>query len=167
MPLVRSMIWSGMTKSRGLMASCREPTALKAMMVRTPRLRRAAMLARAGTSWGAISWCRPWRDRKATGMGLPSAEEWCRTVMGEEGVPHGVVGLSEATGVKPGRDCRPVPPITAMGMGAVVVLLVLSMKCLVLLSIAGVGEVGDGKAAYHRKRLQCWPFCGNQCVSGV
>jgi hypothetical protein len=37
--------------------------------------------------------------------------------MGEEGVPQGVVTLREATGVKPGRDWRPVPPITAMGMG--------------------------------------------------
>lgn len=56
---------------------------------------------------------------KATGMGLPSAEgeEWWRTAMGEEGVPQGVVTLREATGVKPGRDWRPVPPITAMGMG--------------------------------------------------
>jgi len=48
---------------------------------------------------------------------LPLLGVWCRTVMGDEGVPQGVVGLSEATGVKPGRDWRPVPPITAMGMG--------------------------------------------------
>ena len=48
---------------------------------------------------------------------LPLLGVWCRTVMGDEGVPQGVVGLIEATGVKPGRDWRPVPPITAMGMG--------------------------------------------------
>jgi len=68
-------------------------------------------------------------------------------------VPQGVVGLREATGVKPGRDCRPVPPITAMGTGPGVVVLVLMVACLVLLSIAGVGGVGgvgDGRAAYHR-----------------
>jgi hypothetical protein len=88
-------------------------------------------------------------------------------VMGEEGVPQGVVGLSEATGVKPGRDCRPVPPITAMGMGPGAVVLVLRIACLVLLSIAGVGGGGNGRAAYHRMSLQCWPFCGNRYVSGV
>jgi hypothetical protein len=56
---------------------------------------------------------------KATGMGLPSeeGEEWWRTVTGDEGVPQGVVMLREAIAVNPGRDWRPVPPITAMGMG--------------------------------------------------
>ena len=49
-PLVRSMIWSGRRKSRGRMYSWREPTAEKAMIVRTPRERKAAMLAREGTS---------------------------------------------------------------------------------------------------------------------
>ena len=48
MPFVRSMTWSGTTKSMGLMCSCSEPTAEKAMTQRTPRLRRAAMLARLG-----------------------------------------------------------------------------------------------------------------------
>jgi hypothetical protein len=52
-------------------------------------------------------------------MGLPSeeGEEWWRTVTGDEGVPQGVVMLREAIAVNPGRDWRPVPPITAMGMG--------------------------------------------------
>ncbi len=38
--------------------------------------------------------------------------------MGEEGEPQGVEGLRVATWVKPGRDWRPVPPITAMWMGS-------------------------------------------------
>jgi hypothetical protein len=77
-----------------------------------------------------------------------------------------VVGLREATGVKPGRDCRPVPPITAMGMGPVVVVswLALSVR---LLSTAGICVGEDGRAAYHRKSLECWPFCGSRCVFGV
>lgn len=105
MPFVRSMIWSGRTKSRGLMASWREPTAEKAITVRTPMWRRAAMLAREGTSWGAISWWRPWREMKAMGMGLPvDGEGWWRIVIGEEGLPQGVWRLRVATCVKPARD---------------------------------------------------------------
>ena len=34
--------------------------------------------------------------------------------IGEEGRPQGVGIVRVATGVKLGRDCRPVPPITAM-----------------------------------------------------
>ncbi len=34
--------------------------------------------------------------------------------MGEEGWPQGVKGFTVAMGVKPGRDWRPVPPITAI-----------------------------------------------------
>lgn len=43
---------------------------------------------------------------------------WCRILMSEEGAPHGVAIESEATGVKPGRVERPVPPITAMRTGS-------------------------------------------------
>lgn len=113
MPLVRSMIWSGMTKSMGLMSSRRDPTAEKAMMLRTPMERRAAMLARAGTSCGANWWWMPWRARKATGTPL------CRAMrMGDDGKPHGVSGLTVAMGSKPGIRLRPVPPITAMWTGS-------------------------------------------------
>lgn len=54
-PFVRSMICEGMTKSRGRMYSCKLPTAENAMMERTPMDRRAAMLARLGTSVGVSS----------------------------------------------------------------------------------------------------------------
>ena len=46
---------------------------------------------------------------------------WCSTLMGDEGVPHGVSTLREAASVKPGSDCRPVPPMTAMWMESVLV----------------------------------------------
>ncbi len=119
MPFVRSMIWSGTTKSRGLICSCRLPTALKAMIVRTPIVRSAAMFARFGTSCGASSWCRPWRERKAIGIGLPVVGDGCwSTAIGDEGVPHGVVGLRLATCVKSARELRPVPPITPIVMGS-------------------------------------------------
>jgi len=39
--------------------------------------------------------------------------------MGEDGAPHGVSTLSEATRVKWGMESRPVPPMTAMCTGAV------------------------------------------------
>jgi hypothetical protein len=53
-------------------------------------------------------------------MGAPVVGEGCwRMEMGEDGVPQGVLGVSVATCVKPGRDWRPVPPMTAMGTGAV------------------------------------------------
>ena len=47
---------------------------------------------------------------------------WERTVIGEEGVPHGVeragwVRGRRAMGVKDGIDSRPVPPIIAMSRG--------------------------------------------------
>lgn len=71
------------------------------------------MLARAGTSWGASWWEAPWRARKAMGVEL-----WVRMRIGEEGAPQGVVGVREATGVKPGREERPVPPMTAMRTGS-------------------------------------------------
>jgi hypothetical protein len=59
------------------------------------------MLALAGTSCGAISWCSPWRERKATAIGLPvEGDGWWRIEIGDEGVPHGVVGLRVATWVK-------------------------------------------------------------------
>lgn len=50
--LVLSMIWLGMTTSRGLMSSLREPTAEKATIASTPMYFRAAMLALQGTSVG-------------------------------------------------------------------------------------------------------------------
>lgn len=88
-------------------------------MVRTPMLLSAAMLARFLTSWGASSWCRPWRERKAMGMGLPvEGEGWCRMEIGDDGSPHGVSTLSVAARVKPGSDWMPVPPMTAMWTGA-------------------------------------------------
>ena len=107
-------------------------------MTRTPSLRSAAMLAREGTSWGAYSWLRPWRERKATFRGAEDWEEevgdwvesglegmvrgWERMEMGLEGGPQGVVRAGWvrgrwAIGVKCGRVVRPVPPIMAMGRG--------------------------------------------------
>ena len=68
------------------------------MIVRTPMLRSAAMLARLGTSWGASSWWRPCREINAIGKGLPvDGDGWWRIDIGEEGVPHGVVGVRVAT----------------------------------------------------------------------
>jgi hypothetical protein len=53
------------------------------------------------------------------GMGCPVVGEGCvRMLMGEDGVPQGVLGCSVRMGVKPGRDCRPVPPMTAIETGA-------------------------------------------------
>lgn len=108
-------------------------------MQRTPSLRSAAMLAREGTSCGAYSWERPWRERKATLRGGEEedgcAEEvlvergfvgavrgWERMVMGLEGEPQGVwsagwVSGRVAIGVKEGSEVRPVPPIIAMRRG--------------------------------------------------
>lgn len=77
------------------------------------------MLARDGISWGAISWCRPWRLMKATGIGAPLVGDgWCRMEIGDDGAPQGVVGFRVATWVKWGRDWRPVPPMTAMWTGS-------------------------------------------------
>lgn len=54
------------------------------------------------------------------GMSLPvEGDLWCSTLMGDEGVPHGVSTFKLAARVKPGNDCRPVPPMTAMWMGSV------------------------------------------------
>ena len=107
-------------------------------MHRTPSLRRAAMLAREGTSCGAYSWCKPWRERKATLSGGGEVREaevldvdsglvgarrgWERIVIGLEGGPHGVVregcvSGSWAMGVKWGSEVRPVPPIIAIWTG--------------------------------------------------
>lgn len=58
-PFVRSMIWSGIAKSPGLISSRRDPTAEKATMRRTPSDLRAAMFARAGTAEGGIEWPAP------------------------------------------------------------------------------------------------------------
>ena len=56
-------------------------------------LRRAAMLARLGTSCGANWWFTPCRARKAMLTPL-----WERMLMGEAGEPQGVTGLSSAIG---------------------------------------------------------------------
>lgn len=56
---------------------------------------------------------------KATAIGLPvEGEGWCRIEIGDEGVPHGVEGLRDATCVKCGSDCNPVPPMTAIETGS-------------------------------------------------
>lgn len=52
MPLVLSMIWFGITISRGLMSSRRLPTAEKATIASQPTYFNAAMLAFEGTSEG-------------------------------------------------------------------------------------------------------------------
>ena len=78
------------------------------------------MLARDGTSEGVNWWLRPWRARKAIGTGGcdgPLGEGCSAMVMGAEVVPQGVVSLSAATGVKPGRLSRPVPPMTPILTG--------------------------------------------------
>lgn len=80
-PLVRSMIWSGMTKSPGLISSRRLPTALNATTARTPICLRAAMLARAGTALGLMLCSLPWRARNA--MRVPEGSS--AIVMGELG----------------------------------------------------------------------------------
>lgn len=54
MPLVRSKIWSGTTKSFGRTSSLSEPTAVKATMKRTPMDLSAAILAKFGTLDGAM-----------------------------------------------------------------------------------------------------------------
>lgn len=65
----------------------------------------------------------PWRARKAIGIGLPVDGDGCsEMVIGLDGVPQGVGMSSDATGEKLGSDSRPVPPITAMCTGSVVVL---------------------------------------------
>ena len=45
-------------------------------------------------------------------------EGWERMVMGDEGWPQGVGTVRVVTGVKPGREERPVPPMTAIRMGS-------------------------------------------------
>lgn len=57
---------------------------------------------------------------KATATGLPVLAEGCwRTLMGDEGFPHGVSMSSVAACVKPGNDEIPVPPMTAICTGPV------------------------------------------------
>lgn len=90
---------------------------------------------------------------KAMGTGWwDCGEGWCRTEMGEEGLPQGVVGSRVATWEKPGRCCRPVPPMTAMGIGSWVGMLANAGDCLV-----------EEIETYHRSEKGCWPFCGSQC----
>jgi hypothetical protein len=68
------------------------------MTVRTPIFRKAAILAREGTSCGAYSWCKPWRARKAIGIGLPvEGDGWWRIEIGLDGLPHGVSTSKVAT----------------------------------------------------------------------
>ena len=59
MPLVRSMICDGITKSFGAISSRREPTAENAKIARTPRCLSAAMFAVDGTCVGEIEWVSP------------------------------------------------------------------------------------------------------------
>lgn len=78
------------------------------------------MLARAGTSCGAYSWWVPWRARKAMGVAAPVVGEWCsKMVIGEAGLPQGVALDIEATLWKWGSSLRPVPPITPILTGSV------------------------------------------------
>lgn len=79
--------------SPGRTSSLRLPTAEKATMALTPRCFRAAMLARAGTLEGGIEWLRPWRARNAS-VTLPVGVSSEAMVMGEDGTPHGVTGLT-------------------------------------------------------------------------
>jgi hypothetical protein len=54
------------------------------------------------------------------GMGLPLVgESCCRMLMGDDGLPQGVLTSSVAARVKPGSEEIPVPPMTAMWTGAV------------------------------------------------
>lgn len=55
-----------MTKSRGAISSRNEPTAVKAMIARTPICFKAAIFASEGTPDGGIECVRPCRARKAT-----------------------------------------------------------------------------------------------------
>jgi len=86
-PLVRSIIWDGKIKSRGLISSRREPTAEKAMIASTPMDFKAAILALAGTSDGFKWWPVPWRARKPTW--LPAAVSQI-TILAL-GLPHGYI----------------------------------------------------------------------------
>ena len=79
------MIWVGRTKDPGEISSRREPTAEKAMMARTPRDFRAAMLARPGMEEGGMTCPWPCRARKATRV----PEGRAAIVMGELGKPQG------------------------------------------------------------------------------
>lgn len=98
-------------------------------MHRTPNRLKAAMFARLGTSCGANSWCSPCRDRNAIGLGFGLSfgvlvvdveEGVCvRIWMGPLGDPQGVEGATVAVGVKDGKDCKPVPPMTAIRTGSV------------------------------------------------
>ena len=118
-PLVRSITWSGTTKSLGLISSLRLPTALNAIMLRTPIFRNAAIFARELTSCGANSCFRPCRLRNATVRGFCPGLGWDNIVIGLDGAPQGVcsdewVSGSCATGSNAARLSRPVPPIIAI-----------------------------------------------------
>ena len=57
------------------------------------------------------------------GDGVGSGKGWWGRggrgmVMGDEGWPQGVGTVRVVTGVKPGREERPVPPMTAIRMGS-------------------------------------------------
>lgn len=72
-------------KSPGLISSLKEPTAEKAIMTRTPRDFRAAMLARTGMKDGAMLCCFPCLAKNA--MWVPSLN--LAMVIGELGNPQG------------------------------------------------------------------------------
>lgn len=53
------------------------------------------------------------------GTTLPVSEQvWCRIVIGDDGLPHGVVMSRDATCLKSGSSRRPVPPMIAMRTGS-------------------------------------------------
>lgn len=85
-------------------------------------------------------------------MGLPvEGDGWWRIDIGEEGVPHGVVGLRDATCVKLGKDCNPVPPITAIETGSGGTFLLVDREWLkghVTFTIVVVRDVGHFAKSY-------------------
>ena len=64
-PLVRSIICEGMTNDPGAISSRKDPTAEKAMIARTPKDLRAAILALEGMFEGEMVWPGPWRAKNA------------------------------------------------------------------------------------------------------
>jgi len=102
------MIWVGRTKDPGLISSRREPTAENAIMARTPRDLRAAMLAREGTEEGEMVCPLPCRARKA--IWVPVGRE--QIVIGELGKPHGWRSGEVSTKVLDGIQGRTVSGLT-------------------------------------------------------
>lgn len=93
--MVKSIIWSQMTRSPGWNSSFREPTAQAEITYLHPSFHRAYMLALYGTEDGGCWCCFPWRKRKAisTPLILP-------IMMGSEGFPKGVSGNTSSMSSK-------------------------------------------------------------------